>query len=235
MVLQIDPNSPAIVHVVAAAILYVHIGAGLLALVAGSASLIARKGSRVHRKAGTVFLVSMLIMATIGAAVSPFLEPSQWVNVVAGVFTLYLVTTGFLTVKRSNEVGTIEWCMFAVAVTIALAATWVASSPQTGSDATAAYVFAGVVTLAAIGDLRMILSRGLTSAQRLVRHLWRMCYGLLIATASLFLGQPQVFPEFVRGTGLLFVPVVAVLGAMIYWIIRVRLGKKRIAAAYGVV
>ena len=84
------------------------------------------------------------------------------------------------------------------------------------------YVFAGVAVLAAAGDLRMILRHGVFGAQRIARHLWRMCVALFIATASLFLGQQQVFPEFVRGSPILYVPVIAVLGVMIFWLIRVR-------------
>jgi hypothetical protein len=47
----------------------------------------------------------------------------------------------------------------------------------------------------------------------------------MIATASLFLGQPQLFPEFVRGTGLLLVPVLTVLGATAFWLLRTRIAK----------
>jgi hypothetical protein len=46
--------------------------------------------------------------------------------------------------------------------------------------------------------------------------------GDLIATASLFLGQQKMFPEALRGTKVLFVPVIIVVAAMLYWLIRVR-------------
>ena len=56
-----------------------------------------------------------------------------------------------------------------------------------------------------------------------------MCFGLFIATGSFFLGQQKVMPEWMRGSPLLFVPVVLVLGLMVFWLLRVRF--KREAAA----
>ena len=62
----------------------------------------------------------------------------------------------------------------------------------------------------------------LRGTPRLRRHLWRMCAALFIATGSFFLGQAQVFPAPIRDSGLLPVPVLVVLGAMLYWLWRVR-------------
>ncbi len=87
-----------------------------------------------------------------------------------------------------------------------------------------AYVFFGALALlSAAGDVRMLLRGGLSGTQRLVRHLWRMCFGWFIATISFFLGQQQVFPAWLRGSyalvGLAFLP----LAFLIFWFIRVRL------------
>lgn len=236
MILELAPDASPLARAAAATVLYLHIGAGGLALISGAVSGLAKKGSQLHRRSGTVFVVSMLIMATIGAAVSPFLQPPQWVNVVAGVFTLYLVISAWLTVKHRDPAGPIAVATFCAGVGVALAAFAIAlgAIPAEKGDSGPAMMFALVVTLAAIGDLRMIVNRALNATQRLFRHLWRMCYALAIAAGSLFLGQPQVFPEQVRGTGLLFIPVVAVLGLMVFWMIRVRFAKHgRIAALAG--
>jgi hypothetical protein len=49
-----------------------------------------------------------------------------------------------------------------------------------------------------------------------------MCVALLIGATSFFLGQPQLFPEAVRGSFLLFVPEIAILGLLVFWLIRLR-------------
>ena len=90
-----------------------------------------------------------------------------------------------------------------------------------GAPAPAYFVFASIAGLAAAGDLRMIVRGGLRGAQRIARHLLRMCVALLIAAFSFFLGQQQVFPESLRGSFWLFVPEIVVLGLLIFWLCRV--------------
>ena len=47
-----------------------------------------------------------------------------------------------------------------------------------------------------------------------------MCFGLLIATGSFFLGQQLVFPAFHRGSMFLTVPALLPLPLLIYWLLR---------------
>ena len=73
MILQVAAGSPWWLFAAANLILFLHIAGGTLGIISGAVALLSRKGGRMHRLAGTVFLVSMLTMATIGAAASPFL------------------------------------------------------------------------------------------------------------------------------------------------------------------
>ena len=85
------------------------------------------------------------------------------------------------------------------------------------------YLFALVGAIAAVGDLKMILRGGLSGSARIARHLWRMSAALTIASGSFFLGQQGIMPASMRGSPWLFVPVIAPLLLMIFWLIRVRL------------
>lgn len=58
---------------------------------------------------------------------------------------------------------------------------------------------------------------------RIARHLWRMSAALTIASGSFFLGQQRIMPAFMRGSLWLFLPVIAPLLLMVFWLIRVRL------------
>jgi len=87
------------------------------------------------------------------------------------------------------------------------------------------FFFGSIALLGAILDAKVIWSCGVSEKQRLVRHLWRMCFALFMAVASFFLGQPQVFPEAIRGTLIHFVPVLLVIAAMFFWVIRVQFTK----------
>jgi len=110
----------------------------------------------------------------------------------------------------------------------------IASNPinGVGQSPTTVYAFGVIATLAASGDLRWVLRGGGSNAQHLARHLWRLCLALLIACGSLFLGQPQLFSAAVHASQVLFLPELFALGALTYWMIRVRVGKKYQAAAH---
>jgi uncharacterized membrane protein len=217
------PASPWFVHVAWAAIVVLHVSAGILGLASGAVALIAPKGQRLHRLAGTVFFVSMLIMAALGAAISPFMPQPQWGNVTMGVFVIYLVATSWVTISRAeNSAGVFELGAGLFAVGAAAAGAIVTLWGAKGPLGSGSFVFVGIALLAAGGDLRVFWRGGISGAARIARHLWRMCLVLLIAAISLFLGQQQLFPALLRKTGALLVPEALVLGLLIFWLVRVR-------------
>jgi len=84
-------------------------------------------------------------------------------------------------------------------------------------------VFGSIALASAIGDVRMLRAKQLRMPGRVVRHLWRMCFALFIATASFFLGQSDEFPLPLRIWPLLSALAFFPLVAMLYWVWRVRL------------
>ena len=72
---------------------------------------------------------------------------------------------------------------------------------------------------------RMLLHSGVFGAQRIGRHLWRMCLALLIAAVSFFPGQVKLFPESVRAIKILYTPQLLLIAMLIFWLFRVRFGK----------
>jgi uncharacterized membrane protein len=219
--------------------LLLHIAGGMLAILSGFAAVFVRKGSPLHRRTGNVFTVSMLCMAGGGAYLA-FLK-WQEINIVAGLFTVYLVSTAWLVVKRRNgKPGRAELGLMGLALVVALFCMtlgWQAVQHppvhKGGGPTSMYFIFGTIVLLAATGDMRMFLRGGVTGAQRMVRHLWRMNFSLFIATASFFVGggarnglRARLFTKAVRATYLPTVPVFFVLILMIYWIIRVKFGKQ---------
>lgn len=218
-------------------VLMVHILGGVVGVFSGSMALVARKGSRLHRRAGQVFVISMLSMAAAGAYVA--VTKSQPVNIVAGAFTFYLVATAWLTMKREEkETGRLEAGMLLLGLAVgsgSLLLAWEGAHRPAGSgDFLWGFVVFGVVALLAVaGDARMLVRGGVSGAQRLVRHLWRMCFGLFIAAGSFFLGtasdpvlrrsglRATLFTPEIRKTHLPEVPVLIIVLLTIYWLCRV--------------
>ena len=208
----------------------IHISMGLVALAAGAASMLLRKGSRLHARAGTVFVVAMLIMATSGVSLATFFSPNVG-NVMGGLLTLYLTLTAWTTVWRpQNLTGRLEIAGAVVGVVTAVVGTGtglLALSAPThrfdGYPPTIYFVFGGIALVGALLDARMIAHGGFAGAARTTRHLTRMCLAMLMATSSFFLGQAKLFSPAVRESGVLRIPVLLVVAGLFYSLVRIRL------------
>ena len=208
-------------------LLILHILGGSLSLIAGTVGMIVRKGERLHRVSGNVFTVSMLTLATSGFLLAIF--KSQISNVIAAVLTFYLIASAWLAGRRRNGTGILDYaglmlCLASAAgvLTLGVRAVLNGKGTDNGAPAAMSFLFGGILLLAAFGDIRVLVRGGISGRPRIVRHLWRMCVGLFIASGSFFLGQPQVFPAWLRGSIYLIVPALLPLPLMIFWLVRVR-------------
>jgi hypothetical protein len=209
-------------------ILLAHICSAIIGLFFGYAALFLRKGSRLHRSTGNVFFVSMLIMSGSGAYMAAFVKPNMG-NVFGGVLTFYLVGTGWLTVvRKEGESHRFEIALLLLALAEGvggLICGWQATNSATGLKdgypAVMYFVFAAIALFCSSLDVGVFLRGGISGAQRIARHLWRMCFALLIAALSFFLGKQQHFPEAVRHSPLLNAPMILIVAVMIFWLFRV--------------
>ena len=210
-------------------LLFLHIAGGMAGLLSGTVAMVYRKGSRGHRAAGNVFVVAMLIMGTCGSTLA--MMKHQTNNVFGGLLTVYMITTAWLTGhRRDGETSVFDWgaLFFGLAIggSLLILGLLVASgqaAPQAGVPL-GMYFFMGTIPLlAAAGDIRMLIRGGISGTPRIARHLWRMCFGLFIATGSFFLGQQQVFPAAIRKQYILAPLAILPLVLLIYWLARVRI------------
>jgi uncharacterized membrane protein len=212
-------------------ILLLHICAGTTGVLSGFVAVFLRKGSRWHRIIGNVFFIAMLALGSSGAYMA--VMKSQVTNILAGVLTCYLVATAWMTARRrEGEPGIFD--QVALLSVLAVATTeWAfgleaLSSPagtKYGNPALLYFIFGSVALLAATGDVRMLVRRGISGTQRTARHLWRMCLALFVASGSIFLARPHLFPAVLRKTGVLaflsFLPLIL----MVFWLIRIRIAR----------
>jgi len=172
----------------------------------------------------------MLSVSLLGSCLG--LMNAEMDNFTGGIFAFYLVATAWATVKRGEkEFRKLYWIAPLVALAFAginfvwgteLARGLTAVKSQ--SPAGSYFFFGTLALLSATGDVRMLAGSGLSATQRLVRHLWRMCFGWFIATISFFLGQQRVFPAWLQGSYALVVLAFLPLAFLFFWLIRVRLG-----------
>jgi uncharacterized membrane protein len=214
-------------------LLIVHICSAVVGLLSGFMATALKKGSGLHGAAGNVFFVSMLSMSTTAVYIATFLRPVM-INVIAGLLTFYLVSTGWRASRR-REGGTtivdLGALLFILAVglgglSVGFEAARSASGMRDRVPAPVYFAFGTVALLCAITDIRMLRRGGVVGSKRIARHLWRMSLALLIATLSLYPGQAKLFPKAVRETNLLFIPHVLLFGSMIFWRYRVSRRKR---------
>jgi uncharacterized membrane protein len=204
-----------------------HIIAGLLSILAGALALLARKGGPLHRQGGLVFVAAMVTM-TVTAFISSRWLRVNLVNSLAASLTFYLVVSGWLAIQRRwvlRPVWTVGLLLpgLAAGIGAALVAADLLRHPSHRADGVPAeplVLFASVALLAVLGDLRELRRPATDRIVRLSRHLWRMTFAMWIATTSLFLGQTRFFPEALRNTLLLALPVLWVTGTLIYWLLK---------------
>ena len=160
-----------------------------------------------------------------------------------GILTFYLILTAWLTARRSDgETSRLDWVAILIPVTIGLLG-WVNGIEALRSPSGSKYgvpggmhLFMGsVCLLAAAGDVRMLTRGGMFGAQRIARHLWRMCFGLFIAAGSFFLGPSnrplrlltsvgigRHLPAGLFSLSLYLVLSILPLFLLVFWLIRVR-------------
>ncbi|HAA13019.1 MAG TPA: hypothetical protein DCE41_15540 [Cytophagales bacterium] len=207
-------------------LLAIHITAGALGIGSGMGALLFRKGQKRHNQWGRVFYYAMLTMGSSAFLLGIFFQGSL-MNGTIGLFTTYLVISAFGAVKnRTGHAGRRETWEFVLGLVCLLifgilSVDVLRNGTKTdGLPFPVYYSYTGVALLVSLFDLKLIKNRGIYGAQRIGRHLGRMCIALLIATASYFLGQPNFLPAPIRGTFIPVIPVLLVLLSWIFWLVK---------------
>ena len=206
-----------------------HVLTGVTAFVAGSMAIAARKGGRWHRRSGLVFVSAMIATGITAAGISVYEGESPG----GGLLTAYFVFTAWTALTwlpGAHRRVNLALMVFAFTIAVLGYAQGFTALGRPGNHidgvpAGMMFFLATVNLLAAIGDARMIAAGGIQGTRRLARHLWRMCFGLFIATGSFVaqLVEMTFMPEWMRS-----VPVIVVLAAgplvvLLYWMWRIRL------------
>ncbi len=215
----------------------VHVAGGLVGLVSGTIAMIAPKGRPLHRIAGNVFFVSMLIMAAFAVYLG-FVRPGELVNVFIGVFVAYLVATAWITIRPPDgATGALQriglaaalillapFLLLSVQLALGLPPFFQSGLSFKGPLLLAIYIFTLVLAIAAGSDAAVVILGGVSGAPRIARHLWRMAVALTLATGSaLSNGLPRLLPKaYPLPDWTLYLQFVWV-AILVYWMIRVRL------------
>lgn len=208
-----------------------HAAAGAIGIVTGIVAVATRKGDRTHRFAGKIFVAAM-IAAALSALYLAFKSQTPGF-IVAAILIVYFMLTAWMAVRRpEGQSGWFEIIafLFAAAGATAMFLAWLEArhSPEL-FNGLPILIFAMVAALCALSDLSVVLRRGLSGRQRIMRHLWRMHLGFFAAVGSFFPGQLQMFPEYIQNIRpiiLLFIPPFSIAGIMLVFLAWVSISKR---------
>jgi len=216
----------------------IHTPAGAIGLVAATVALSTKKGDVLHKKAGTYFTISMLIML-ISGFVAAFLKESTGDMLLSAV-VMYTVFTAWLTVHhKKNETGFLEQLALVWIITVAIAAFFMNFSGRELGTPNLYLFWASFAVVCAMGDVRNLYLAGLSGIQRVIRHVWRVGFSLIWAALAFTdkivkMGGSNVkeMPE-EQMLYIVAVPTMFILIIILYWIINILFFSRKKFGSYG--
>jgi len=176
-------------------LLFAHIATGGLALVAGLVAAFLRKGSRRHSQSGKVFAVFMATSAVIAVALS-LIHPNPFLLGI-GFFTLYLVSSGWIWIRRMPFGKKVKVAKAIGAVGILSAAYMIYVGYSRESSGIILYVFGGILAFLSSTDL--ILKT--VPAKAAGKHGGRMGGALIAAFSAFVVTNVDFLPPLVLWLG----------------------------------
>lgn len=167
-----------------------HVGFGFLAVAGAITALSTQKGSALHKKAGWIFAVPMVVAALTALVFEIEFDEPRPLAVIMSVATLYLLTTSILSLRNEWRFAPIverllivvPIALFAVSVMFLYRSIQLASLAQIPGPT----LYAGVFLSLVIGDVRLMLSRPTERLRWVRRHLFRMLLAFAFAIRALF-------------------------------------------------
>ncbi len=216
----------------------IHTPAGTIGLVAATVALYTKKGGALHRKAGSYFTVSMLIMLASGFAAALIKESTD--EMFLSVVVMYTVFTAWLTTHhKKNETGFLEHVALVWVIVVAIAAFYINASWLEAGNPNPYLYWVSFAVFCAIGDVRNIHRAGLSGIQRVIRHVWRIGFSLIWAALALTDKIVKILGSNVKELPeeqllyIIAVPTLLILIIILYWIINILFFSRKKFASYG--
>lgn len=200
-------------------------------MASGFFAFAARKGNRVHRSAGMVFVWTMTLLTASGLWLS--LAREILFTVFLSAIALHTVATGWAAAAVEKRAGRL-----ATRVSPAVSGAIVLGAIYGGMRAGAApggmlndlppgafYTVASVALVIFAYDVAFARAKEPTPQRRLTRHLWRMGFSAFLATGIFFFGNNHVLPEVLREPAFLSAPVITVVLWTIFYAVRTRFSR----------
>ena len=202
--------------------LTLHILGGTFALLTGLINLVRKKGDRTHKSMGKIFFISML--TTGGSAfVLATIHPNHFLFIV-GVFTVYMVLTGYRYLRlKSPKTGgnptAFDWALsaFMTLAGIYFIVLGVMLLLQSNFFGIVFIVFALLGGLFIVQDFKYFHGRTQLANYWLLAHIQRMIGGFIAAVTAFLVVNATHFPAQIPAFVYWLLPTVILTPLIVYW------------------
>jgi len=216
----------------------IHTPAGTIVWVTAVFAMFAKKGSALHRKAGSCFTVSMIVMLVSGIAAA-YLKNSID-DMMLGVIVMYTVFTAWLAAHhKKNETGLLEVTALIWIVGFAITALLISMGWREVEAPFAYLIWSGLAILCALGDIRNLYHSGLSGTQRIIRHVWRIGFSLIWAALAFtdkivkMMGANLKSMQEEQLILIVAIPTMLILITILYWITKILFFSREKFECYG--
>ncbi len=210
-------------------LLILHIGGGAIGLISGTVNLVRRKGDKPHALVGKLFVNAMMVAGFSAVALS-LINPNYFLTIV-GLFTIYMVGTGFRYIRlrldgADNDPKTLDWALtYCMGLTGLLFLVLGASALLKGTTFGIVYMVFGLIGLLFVRtDLANYRGKAKERNYWLLAHLQRMTGGYIAALTAFLVVNASHFPSFIPGILLWLLPTMVLTPLIIIWSRKYRQG-----------
>lgn len=199
-------------------LLVIHIIAGSLGLVVGTINIVRKKGDKLHKSIGIIFLYGMLINGFAGLLLS-IIHTNYFLFIIA-VFSIYLVGTGqrclsFKQWNKNQKPKTIDWFLSLAMLIFALGFIGFGIYTITnGNDfGTVMIVFGVISLLMVLKDFKNYRGKSEIKNQWLLTHIQRMVAGYIAAITAFIVVNNTILPNVIAW----LLPTIILTPLIYYW------------------
>ena len=200
-------------------LLFLHIAAGSLSLLAGGLNMILPKGGKRHRKIGRLFITGMML--TGGSALfMAQIKPNPFLFII-GVFTIYLVGTADRYIKLSqNKPLLIDWVYtLGMFVFGSIFIIWgVITLTKSDGMGAVMLVFGSIGLYSVYQDFNNYKGEAAHRNYRLLTHIGRMVGGFTATVTAVLVVNAQYIPLAVPAVVYWLAPTLIFTPLSVYWI-----------------
>ena len=195
-------------------LLALHIVAGSLALVSAGAALAVKKGGRSHKRVGSTFFYSMVVIF-LTAVTMAVLTSNTFLFLVA-LFSFYLAFSGWRFARnRSGEPQWLDWLAVIIMVSSGLLMGFLAFKdyPQFTSTSVTLSVFGFIAIVLGLADTKSHRDRAATGKVRIAKHLTNMLGGTIAVVTAVLVVNVSMTPPWLGW----ILPTILMLPVIIWW------------------